>query len=231
MLQKGKARKLTVYVTESHTRHGQPVFQLLVELARKHGLAGATVVRGFMGYGASGTVHIMHPDLASKLPVRVEIIDSPEAIDAILPDVYDIVDDGLIELSDVEVVTKLPRQTPPPMAPAHLKLEGQAQMLRIFIEASDQWEGRPLYEALVDRLRQLDIAGATVVRGELGAGTTGEAHHHTLLHHDEPVEVIVVDAAENLEKLGPVLDEMVKTGMVVKSNVDVVFYRPTPKSG
>jgi PII-like signaling protein len=226
MLQPGKARKLTVYVTESDTRHGRPIFQVLVELARKRGLAGATVTRGLMGFGAGGKIHVAHPDLTSKLPVRIEIIDSAEAIDAILPDVHDLVSDGLVELSDVEVVKVQSRATAAPLVPAHVKLEGQAQMLRIFVEAADQWQGRPLYEAIVDRLRQLDVAGATVVRAELGSGWGGELHRHKALRHDEPVVVIVVDTQEKLAQVKPALDEMVQSGMVVQSDVDVIFYRP-----
>ncbi len=84
MLAKGKAKKLIVYVTESDTRHGRPLYELIVEVSRKHGVAGATVTRGIMGFGATGTVHAAHPDLASKLPVRVEIVDSAEAIDRLL---------------------------------------------------------------------------------------------------------------------------------------------------
>ena len=67
----GKAKKLTVYVTESATHHGRPVFQQVVEIAHKHGLSGATVTRGLMGFGRSRTIHTPHPDLASKLPVRL----------------------------------------------------------------------------------------------------------------------------------------------------------------
>jgi PII-like signaling protein len=230
MLQKGKAKKLSIYINESDVRHGTPLFRLLIELAHQRGLAGATVIRGIMGFGAGGHIHVVHPDLASKLPVRVEIIDSAAAIDAILPDVYDLVAEGLVVTSDLEVLKAkapaAPAATPP--APAHLKLEGKAQMLRIFIEASDQWEGRPLYEALVARLRQLDIAGATVIRGELGAGQRGEVHRHKALAPHEPVTVIVVDAAEKIAEVQATLDEMIGTGMVVKSDVDVVFYRPKP---
>jgi PII-like signaling protein len=201
MLEKGKAKRLTVYVTESDTRHGRPVFQLLVELAHQRGLGGATAVRGLLGFGRSGKLHVAHPDLGSGLPVRVEMVDSAAAIEAFLPDVYDLVEGGLVELADVEVV-RAPRAAPP--VPAHVKLEGRAQMLRIFIGASDRWQGRPLHEALVERLRQLDVAGATVLDGE----------------------VIVVDTAEKLAAIGPALEEMVPSGLAVKSDVEVVFYRP-----
>src|SRR5262245_5251522 len=110
-MQPGSARKLTIYVTESDTRHGRPLYEVLVELAQQRGIGGATVVRGLMGFGAGGTIHVAHPDLASKLPVRVELIDTPAAIDAILPDVHDLVADGLVVLSDVDVVQAPPRAT------------------------------------------------------------------------------------------------------------------------
>ena len=155
MLARGKAKKLTIYVSESDTRHGKPMYQWVVELAHKHGLAGATVTRGLMGYGASGVDHVVHPDLASKLPVRIELIDTAEAIDRILPDVYDVVDEGLVEVADIEVVKVKPRLPPAPAgrrAPhAHVKLQGKAKMMRIHIGADDKWEGEPLADALIKR--------------------------------------------------------------------------------
>jgi PII-like signaling protein len=233
MLTKGKARKLVVYLTESDTRHGRPLYELLVELGHQHGLAGATVTRGILGFGAAGALHRAHPDLASKLPVRVEIVDTPEAIDRLLPDVYDLVDEGLVELSDVEVVKLKPRSAPAAAAAAgaaeaHVKLAGKAKMLRIFVEAKDQWAGAPLHEAILKRLRQLDVAGATVIHGALGYGATGRVHRHTALRHDEPVVLVVVDTAEKLAEVLPHLDHMIKDGMVVMSDVDVIFYRGAP---
>ncbi len=101
-------------------------------------------------------------------------------------------------------------------------------MLRIFIEAKDAWSGEPLHEAIVKRLRQLDIAGATVIHGAIGYGATGRVHRHKALRHDEPVVIVVVDTAEKLEKVIPHLDEMIGDGMVVMSEVDVIFYRGAP---
>jgi PII-like signaling protein len=225
MLEKGKAKKLTVYVAESDRRHGRPVYQIVVELAHKKGLAGATVTRGLMGYGASGIDHVTHPDLASSLPVRVEIVDSAEAIDRVLADVYDVVEHGLVELSDVEVVKARPRRERS-ATEGHVKLEGKAKMMRIHIGANDQWEGEALYEALIKRFRLLDLAGATVYRGVAGYGASGRVHKHTLLHQaDDPITVVVVDTAEKLQAAMPAIDEMVGSGMVVLSDVDVVFYR------
>ena len=223
MLARGKVKKLTAWVSESATHRGQPVSALLVELAKRHGLAGATVTRGILGYGGSGHMHAPHL-VAGDLPLKIEIVDVADAIDRILPDVYDIVEHGLVELSDVEAV-KFHSHAAPAAAAAHEKLEGKAKMLRIFVEAVDQWQGEPLHEALVKRLRQLDIAGVTVFRGVIGYGGGGRVHRHKPLRHDEPIELVVVDTAEKLATALPVIDEMIGGGMVVMSDVDVVFYR------
>lgn len=226
MLAKGKAKKLTVYLTESDTRHGRPLYQWIVDIARKHGIAGATVSKGIMGYGASGAVHTLHPDLISKLPVRVEIVDSPEAIDHILPDVYDVVDEGLVELSDIEVVKVKPRRPSPPAPGEHVKLEGKAKMMCIHIGAADMWDGEPLMDALIKRFHLLDLAGVTVYRGLAGYGASGRVHRRKIWRSaDEPITLVVVDTAANLERAMPAIDEMVGSGIVVISDVDVVFYR------
>ena len=228
MLDKGKAKKLTVYVSESDTRHGKPVSQWIVEIAHKHGIAGATVTRGVMGYGASGVDQIVHPDLGSKMPLRIEIIDTPEAIDRILPDVYDVVEEGLVELSDTEIVRVKPRRPTPPAGPphTHVKLEGKAKMMRIHVGADDKWEGEPLADALIKRFHLLDLAGVTVYRGLAGYGASGRVHRRKIWRSaDEPITLVVVDTAENLEKAMPAIDEMLGGGIVVMSDVDVVFYR------
>jgi PII-like signaling protein len=228
MLAKGKARKLTVYINEGDTRHGKPLYVALVELARKHGLAGATVSRAVMGFGAGGRVHTLQSvELATHMPLKVEIVDTAEAIDHLLPDVYDLVDEGLVEMSDVEVVKfTAPKQVPGGKELSHMKLEGKAKMLRIHIGAADKWQGEPLAEALLKRFHQLDLAGATVYRGQMGYGASGRVHRRRIWRSaDEPITVVVVDTSEKLEQAMPSIDEMVGSGMVVMSDVDVIFYR------
>jgi PII-like signaling protein len=231
MLQKGKAKKLTVYVNESDTRDGTPVYQRIVDLAHKHGIAGATVTRGILGYGRSGVTHRTHPDLVSKLPLRIEIIDSAEAIDRVLPDVYDIADDGLVELTETEVVkvpTRPPAPAPAPRSPTHDKLAGKAKMMRITVGGADQWEGEPLSEALIKRFHLLDLAGVTVYRGLAGYGRSGRMHRrHRWRSADDPITLVVVDAPEKIAQAMPAIDAMVGSGIVVLSDVDVVFYRET----
>jgi uncharacterized protein len=225
MLSRGRARKLTVYLSETDRRHGKPLYQALVELAQRHGIAGATVVRSVMGYGASGLIHTAAlVDLSPQLPIKVEMIDSPEAIERFLPDVYDVVDEGLVEVA--EVVKWKPRAADKSAEARHVKLEGKAKMMHIHVGAADTWEGEPLHEALTRRLHFLDLAGVTVYRGLLGYGASGRIHRRkTWRSADEPITLVVVDRAEKIEQALPAIDEMVTSGMVVISDVDVVFYR------
>ena len=107
-----------------------------------------------------------------------------------------------------------------------MKLEGKAKMLRIHFGEDDQWHGRPLYEAIVERCRKLDIAGATVYRGieGYGASTIIRRSHLLRFSTDAPILVQIIDSAENIQRLLPALDEMVQEGLIAMSDVDVIKY-------
>jgi uncharacterized protein len=107
------------------------------------------------------------------------------------------------------------------------RLEGEGKLLRIFIGESDTWHGRPLYQAIVERVREEGLAGATVVRGIEGFGA--DSHLHTTrilrLSEDLPVVIELVDTVERIDAVMPVLDEMVAEGLVTTEPVHVVAYR------
>jgi len=107
-----------------------------------------------------------------------------------------------------------------------MKLEGKAKMLRIHFGEDDQWQGKPLYMAIVERCRKLDIAGATVYRGIAGYGASTIIRRSHLFHFssDAPILVQVIDTAENIQRLIPVLDEMVQEGLIAVSDVEVIKY-------
>jgi uncharacterized protein len=107
-----------------------------------------------------------------------------------------------------------------------MKLEGKAKMLRIHFGEDDKWHGKPLYEAIVTRCRELDIAGATVFRGIEGYGASSLIHkkHLFRLSSDSPIMVSVVDTEEKIKNLLPVLDEMVNEGLIAMSDVEVIRY-------
>jgi PII-like signaling protein len=97
-----------------------------------------------------------------------------------------------------------------------------ARLLRIHISESDRYQGKPLYEAIVAKCRELKIAGATVFRGLEGYGETAEMHKAHLIRHDQPIVISIVDSAENLALLAPAVEEMLDTGMMAVSEVRMV---------
>lgn len=107
-----------------------------------------------------------------------------------------------------------------------MKLEGKAKMLRIHFGEDDRWQGRPLYQAIVERCRQLDIAGATVFRGiqGYGASTIIRRSHMFQFSSDAPILIQIIDTAENIQRLIPALDEMVQEGLIAMSDVEVIKY-------
>lgn len=101
----GLATRLSVFVGEDDRWHHRPVYQEIVERARDAGLAGATVLRGCEGYGAGSVIHTTRIlDLTEDLPVVVIIIDAEDRIRAFLPQLDELIGEGMVTLEDVEVV-------------------------------------------------------------------------------------------------------------------------------
>jgi len=96
------------------------------------------------------------------------------------------------------------------------------KILRIHISESDRHQGKPLYEAIVAKCRELKIAGATVFLGLEGYGETAEMHRAHLVHSDRPIVITIVDTAENIERLIPVVAEMMDTGLLASSEVQMI---------
>ena len=102
-----------------------------------------------------------------------------------------------------------------------------AKLLRLLITERDRFQGKPLYEAVVEKCRELNIAGATVFRGLEGYGDTAEIHRAHGLRHDLPVSVQIVDTAENIQRLLPVLENMIDKGLIAISDVSVIRIQKT----
>jgi uncharacterized protein len=94
-----------------------------------------------------------------------------------------------------------------------------AKLLRIHISEGDRYQGQLLYEAIVAKCRELKIAGATVFRGLEGYGESAEMHRSHLARHDQPILISIVDTAEKLSALIPVVEEMMDTGLLALSEV------------
>ena len=108
-----------------------------------------------------------------------------------------------------------------------MRIQGEGKLLRIFIGESDTWHGKPLYQAIVERVKQEGLAGATVFRGIEGFGA--ESHMHTArilrLSEDLPVLIEIVDKADRIDHIIPILDDMVGEGMLTLEKVEIISYR------
>ena len=100
-------------------------------------------------------------------------------------------------------------------------------LLRVFVGESTRVDGRPVFEAIVLKARELGLAGATVLRGVMGYGATSRIHaaHLLSLSDDLPMVVEIVDARAKIELLLPYIDEVVTDGLVTLERAEVIFYR------
>ena len=112
----------------------------------------------------------------------------------------------------------------------HQKFEGERTLMRIHIGESDKWHGRPLHSAILDLLRAEHFAGATVLRGAAGFGSSSVVHTDAILRlsQDLPIIIEVVEYSERIEKILPRLDEMIGGGLITLEKVRVILYRPAP---
>src|SRR5256885_1313343 len=112
-----------------------------------------------------------------------------------------------------------------------MKIPTEGCLLRIFIGESDRWHHQPLYEAIVLKARELHLAGATVLRGPMGFGKSSVLHTAKILRlsMDLPLIIEIVDSEEKIQGFLPVLDQMMKGGLVTLEKVRVIDYRANPE--
>lgn len=121
---KGERTLMRIFIGESDKYHGRPLYEVLLQRLREKGFAGATVLRGVAGFGASSTVHtekILR--LSLDLPLIVEVVETEEAIQAILPDLDEMIGGGLITLERARVLMYRPRNVRPSQQELH-RIEG-----------------------------------------------------------------------------------------------------------
>jgi PII-like signaling protein len=225
MLQKGTAKKVTIFVNEDTQHHFGSLCDSILTFLLHKGVSGATATRAIAGFGAHQVMHTTKIEvLTEHLPIRIEFIESAQKVEEIMPTLYDMVIDGVIEVQDTKVVKVANQERPSPPKGPHTEMRGTARLMRIYMGESDKWQGEPLYEAMVKRLRLMDIAGATVYRGILGYGAKGHTHKSGRLpfSRDLPIMISVVDSEENLAKAINELELMMQDGLIVLSDVDVI---------
>jgi uncharacterized protein len=248
----GERVLLRVYLQSADRGAHVPTFELILQAARKQKLAGATVLRGILGAGKRGVIKPSAWTIVKHEPVIVEIVDEAEKVAAFVEGTLDeLMVGGLITLeraavmmyrqrtesdaSKVELAGVLePLSTMPVIkSGSHMKVQENGILLRVFIGESDRFSGKPLYEAIVQKTRELGLAGATVLRGTEGFGANSIVHKSALLamSTDLPVVIEIVDSEEKVKLLLPVLEEMVKEGMITMEYVVVLAYRHDPADG
>jgi len=226
MLQPGPARKVTVYVGEDVHLRGEPLYLALLNYLFYHGVSGATVTKGVAGFGAGHHMHTARIlEMSENLPIKIEFVETAGKLDELLPKFLQMVGEGLVDVQDT-VIVKSATAAAPARPAAHAALQGTAKLMRIFIGEDDRWQGKRLYEALVESLRANDIAGVTVYRGILGYGAHRRFHKEKRmsLSSDRPIMLSVIDTEAKIRAYLPTLERMVHEGLVVLSDADVIKY-------
>ena len=227
MLTSGKALKVCITVSEGAQYHGAPAYTSILDFLFYRGVSGATVLKGVAGFGADHHLHTMSVvEVSDKLPIRIEFVETREKAAELMGKLEEMAGTGLIEVQETTVVKAAEVSKQKKAAPEHLKLEGKARMMRIYIGESDKWQEKPLHEALVQAMRANDIAGVTVYRGVLGYGAHRRVHKDKPMHlsRDSSIMLSAIDSEEKLQGFLPIVERMVEEGLVVLSDVDIIKY-------
>jgi PII-like signaling protein len=231
-------------------RHGsEPLYQWIVDTARREDLQGATVLKGFMGLSAGGAVLRENPwKITQEIPVIVEVVDGPRHIEQLLARVEPVFAAGAITLERAHVALyraggsrTMPREEAPrdeivgtrgaataAWEVKTMQIPENGVLMRVFIGESDRDPERnvPLYEGIVLRAREANLAGATVLKGPMGFGRNSRVHTSNLfeLSTDLPVVIEIVDAEEKIHAFMAVVDGLVSEGLVTLEAVRVLKY-------
>ena len=235
----GERVLMRIYLDSADRAPRTPSYELIVKRARQQHMAGATVLRGILGLRIDGDV--LQPSawkIVEHVPVIVEIVDEPVKIETFLQSVLDELDlRGLVTTERVDIVLRRPGYE---AAADSLNVGGSmatqstgpGELLRIMIGESDTEDGKPLYETIVRKARELGLAGATVLRGIEGFGAQSVIHKAGLLDlsTDLPIVIEIVDSAEKVRALLPYLESVVKDGLITSELVTIVVYRGRGKA-
>jgi uncharacterized protein len=104
-----EAELLRIFIGENDKHGGRPLYELIVEAARRRGMAGATVLRGLLGFGAHSRIHTAKIlRISEDLPIVIEIVDRPDRIESFLPELDDLMKEGMVTLEKVRVIAYRP---------------------------------------------------------------------------------------------------------------------------
>ena len=248
----GEQVLLRAYLRTADRAPHTPTHERLVKAARQQGLSGATVLRGILGSGSHGVIKHSAWSLLEHVPVIVEIVDASERILKFVEgSLAQLMQNGMLTLERANVMLyrhgKHPQPTSlqlgGPLKPLStlprikengpMKVNENGVLLRVFIGESDRFENKPLYEAIVGKVRELGLAGATVLRGTEGFGAHSVVHRASLLEMstDLPIVIEIVDTEAQITRLLPSLEGMVREGMITMEYVVILLYRDQSPAG
>jgi len=225
LLTKGPAKKFTIFINEDTQHHMMALHDSIMTFLMHKGVSGATATRAYSGFGSHQLMHTPKVEvLAQHLPIRIEFVETAEKVEEVLSTLYEMVSDGLIEVQDTTVVKFAHKSAKPEPKLPHEHKQARATLLRVFLGEADKWHGEPLFDAIVKKLRMMDIAGATVYRGILGYGAKGHAHKRSVFHpmRDLPIMISVIDSPEKIVSAAEAIEGMLEDGLIVTSDVEMV---------
>jgi uncharacterized protein len=247
----GEQILLRVYLQNADRAPHVPTHERIVHAARKEKMAGATVIRGILGAGYHGIIKGSNWSIAQHVPIIVELVDTPEKIIRFTQGpLNEVMVGGMLTLERAAVMMYRqrshdqpnsfhlaaalhPLSTMPQIQPgSHMSIQQNGVLLRVFIGESDKFEHKPMYEAIVQKVRELGLAGATVLRGSEGFGSHSIVHKNGLLEmsSDLPVVIEIVDSEEKIKLLLPYLEQMVTEGMITMEYVVILMYHHSKPS-
>jgi PII-like signaling protein len=234
---------LRVYLRNTDKYRWLSATDTLVERARRHGVAGATVVQGIFGVEGAGELLEARPwAIVQPAPVVVEFVDEPEVVSSFLPVLSEVAPKALItaqvayarfyrrrpravaavaERVDTESSHDIPRWLDSPERNLTAELGEAGQLLRVFTRGTDTSEDEPLYRATVLRARELGLIWAAVFRGVVGYGAAGCLRATRLFGPlaELPLVIEIVDRGKKVQGLLPFLDAAMDEGMVTLEDV------------
>ena len=225
MLSKGAAKKVTIFLNEDAQHRMTALHDAIMTYLMHKGVSGATATRAFSGFGAHHVLHTPKVEaLAEHLPIRIEFVETAGKVEEVLPTLYEMVSDGLIEVQDTSVVKHARKSPKTEEKLPHDRQVGPAKLLRVFIGEADKFHGEPLYDEIVKKLRMMEIAGATVYRGILGYGAKGHEHKKSFFHisKDLPIMISAIDTPEKIAAAAEAIENMLGDGLIVISEAEIV---------
>jgi PII-like signaling protein len=233
MLSRGAAKKVTIYINEDTRHRADALWSSVLHFLHKKHVAGATVLRPMAGFGAHHVLHSLDQEERTEhMPVRIEFIDSADRVNELLPALYEMVEDGVIELQDTEIIKAAVKGKRSAGRAPHAEIQGPAKLIRIYLGEADRFEGESLFEAILKRLLMMEVAGATVNRGILGFGAKRRKHQARPpgFSRDCPIMISVIEQPARVDEIIEAVGSMIQDGLIVISDVEAHrFVRALPE--